>query len=643
MKRSSCLITLVILAFVFHLNAGPSALGVALIAAEPPALHVRQFLQKFCVDCHGQDDPTAGLDLQRGENGIEPEVWEKVVRRLRSRQMPPSDMPQPSDVESTQAARRLELWLDERAAESPYPGRAETFRRLTRYEYQNAIRDLLAIDIDATTLLPKDESSHGFDNVTAGELSPTLLNRYVSAAQKISALAVGAASRTPGGDTFRVRPDLTQEDHLPGLPLGTRGGVAIPYNVPQDGEYEIRIRLARDRNEQVEGLRGTHELEVLVDRERRGLFEIKPPGRGQKGHGQVDAHLHARLMMTAGPHEVAVTFPKQAASLVETMRQPYQARFNTHRHPRMSPAVYQVSITGPYESQGPGVTPSRQRIFVCEPETPDEEEACARRILAGLARRAWRRPIVDDDLHGAMEFFRNGRDTNGFEAGIEAALAAVLVNPKFLFRIEQEPSGLPAGSVYPISDLELASRLSFFVWSSIPDEELLEVAERGELRQPDVLARQVRRMLADERAQALVANFAGQWLYLRNLESAHPDMRMFPDFDDNLRQAMRRETELFVESIIREDRSVLELLQADYTFLNERLARHYGIPHILGSHFRRVTLPVDSHRGGLLRQASILDGHLVCDTDVTRHPRALDSEEPARHTSAAPSAECASP
>ncbi len=453
-------------------------------------------------------------------------------------------------------------------------------------------------------LLPKDDGSHGFDNVTVGTLSPTLLDRYISAAQKISRLAVGASSGSPGGDTFRVRPDLTQEERMAGLPIGTRGGVLIPYNFPEDAEYEIQIRLSRDRNEEIEGLHGPHELEVLLDRERVKTFTVKPPP--DKNYDLIDQQLKLRFHASAGPHQMGVTFVKNPSSLLETKRQPYQAHFNMHRHPRLSPAVYQVSINGPYGASAPGDTPSRRRIFICRPSQPSEEENCARRILSALMRRAYRRPVSEVDLERPLAFYREARVDGDFEAGIEAALSAVLVSPEFLFRIEKDPAGIASGTVYRVSDLALASRLSFFLWSSIPDDELLAAAERGDLHQPDVLEKEVRRMLADARAESLVKNFAGQWLYLRNLESVTPDLRLFPDFDDNLRQAFRRETELFVGSVLREDRSVLDLLKANYTFLNERLAKHYGIPHVYGSRFRRVSLGPHSERGGLLRQGSIL-------------------------------------
>ncbi len=526
------------------------------------------------------------------------------MRRLRVRSMPPAGLPRPDERTYQALIASLEGQLDRAAAAHPNPGRTDTFRRLNRTEYRNAVRDLLALDVDVASMLPADDASYGFDNVTVGGLSPTLLERYVSAARKISRLAIGSPVKSPGGDTVNLPPDLTQEEHFEDLPLGTRGGLAVHYTFPLDGDYEIRVRLARDRNEQVEGLKDAQDVEIMVDGARVGLFTVKPP-RGTTDHSAVDQDLHVRIPVGAGPHLVAAAFPKRASTLLETERQPYQAHFNMDRHPRIQTAVYSLSVNGPYDPKGSGTTPSRRRILTCTPASSGEEEPCAKRILGTLMRRAWRRPVTDADLQAPLQFYREGRAEGGHENGIEMALRAVLVSPEFLFRVEEDPRGAAPGSAYRLSDLELATRLSFFLWSSIPDDELLDAAIQGRLRSPAVLERQVRRMLADARSGSLVTNFAGQWLYLRNLDAAHPDMRIFPDFDDNLRQAFRQETEMFFESIVREDRSVLDLLRADYTFLNERLAKHYGVPNIYGSRFRRVEF-ADGSRGGLLRQGSIL-------------------------------------
>lgn len=573
---------------------------------------VRAFLDQFCVACHNADDKTANLaidQLQLDDLRAQAKEWEKVVKKLLTRQMPPSGENRPSEASYDQAISFLSKQLDIDYAKSPVPGRTDTLRRLNRTEYQNAIRDLLALDIDATSLLPPDESSHGFDNVTVGDLSPTLLDRYITAAQKISRLAIGSSTRTPGGDTIRIKADLTQEEHIEGLPFGTRGGALIPYTFPQDGEYEIQLRLTRDRNEHVEGLKSPHDIEIVLDRARMASFALTPP-RTEHDHEVADAHLKARISVKAGPHQLGVTFPKKPSSLLETKRQPYQAHYNMHRHPRISPALFQVTITGPFGAANTKpVTPSQSKIFGGYSLEPGQEVASARAILGRLVRLAYRRPVREADLVKPMELFAVGSEQGGFEAGIEAGLSAILVSPQFLFRIELDPADIGSKRAYKITDFELASRLSFFLWSSIPDEELLNLAESNELSRPEVLEQQTRRMLADRRSINLATNFAGQWLHLRNLESITPDLRLFPDFDDNLRQAFRHETELLFDEIRREDRPVTALLSSSHTYLNERLAKHYGIPHIHGSHFRRVNLgdlETPTLRGGLLRQGSVL-------------------------------------
>jgi hypothetical protein len=589
----------------------PAASG-ARGAASPRAL-----VDRYCLNCHNETDYAGdlsfdALDLTNVETHAD--TWEKVVRKLRARQMPPIGKDRPDGATYDAIIASLETALDRAAAARPNPGRTATIRRLTRTEYQNAVRDLLALDIDAAALLPPDEPGFGFDTVTAADLSPTLLDRYVSAAEKISRLAVGRPSRSPGGHTFRIPPDLTQEDHLDGLPIGTRGGAVVRYTFPADGEYEIQVRLRRDRDELVEGLTEPHDLELLLDRARMQVFTVEPPAREtaaadgyqRSSQATVDRHLNARVRVAAGPHAVGVAFLKKPLLLAETARQPYLARFNSYRHPRIQPAIYSISVLGPYGAADPGNSPSRQRIFGSRPADADTGERSAREILSTLMRRAYRRPVGEADLQRPVSLFRSAREGDGFDAGIEMALAAVLVSPQFLFRVERDPAGLPPGTPYRVSDLELASRLSFFLWSSIPDDVLLDLGAAGKLSDPAVLDRQVQRMLADPRSAALVTNFASQWLHLRSLDAITPDMRLFPDFDDNLRQAFRRETELFFESILREDRSVLDLLRANYTFVNERLARHYGIPHVYGSRFRRVALDERSWRGGLLRHGSIL-------------------------------------
>jgi mono/diheme cytochrome c family protein len=605
-RRVSALLMVACLAAICAADEPPPRPSPLNVAAEQKRF--KQFVESNCIECHDTTTKTAGLaldDLIAVDIGRNQEAWEHVVRKLVARQMPPRDSERPEEKEYDAAIAWLTAVLDSAAAKHPNPGRTETFRRLNRTEYQNAVRDLLAVDFDVASLLPPDESSNGFDNITVSDLSPAQMNGYLTAAQKISRLAIGRSPRKPAEEIFRVRPDITQDAHIEGLPVGTRGGTLIAHNFPQNGEYEVQVRLMRDRNEEVESLHETHELEVLLDRERVQLLTVKPPEKGA-GHQSVDANLTARITTTAGPHNVGVTFLAKSDSLQETMRQPLNVHFNFYRHPRIGPAVYQVSIIGPLEANGPGDTPSRRRIFIGRPAGPDDEEACAKRILANLVRRAYRKPLEEQDLKKPLELYRAGRAEGDFDAGIETALSSVLVNPQFVFHIERDRSNVSPHTAYTIDDVELASRLSFFLWSSIPDDELLDLAASGELGRPKVLEQQVRRMLADRRSEALVTNFAEQWLYLRNLESVTPDMRLFPDFDDNLRQAMRQETELFFESILREDRSVLDFIKADYTYLNERLAKHYGIRHVYGSHFRRVSLDESSHRGGLLRQGSIL-------------------------------------
>ena len=587
--------------------AGPEQQGAPAGAATEQAL-----VDQYCLGCHNDRALRGGLSLE----GLpldavagHVEVWERAVRKLRAGAMPPAAAPRPDAAGSSRLLTYLETELDTIAAATPHPGRAETFRRLNRTEYRNAVRDLLALDVDVTALLPRDDASFGFDNIGVTELSPTLMERYLSAAQKIRRLAVGSMAITPGSRVVTLRPDLTQEGHLDGLPFGTRGGTMLEHSFPLDGEYEIEVRLARNRNENVEGLRNPHVLEMTLDGERLALFSVVP-NRNRLGSYYadegVDKHLNLHIPVTAGPHVFGVAFLQKNSALIETERQPYQAQFNQDRHPRQQPAVYSVSITGPFDPTGAGTTPSRDRIFTCRPATAADEADCAATIISRLARRAYRRPVSYRDLAMPLAFYEQGRAEGDFESGIELALRALLTSPEFLFRIERDPDGVAPATAYRISDVELASRLSFFLWSSIPDDALLDLAEAGRLGDAAVLEAQVRRMLGDPRAATLPTNFADQWLYLRNLDTAAPNLRLFPDFDDNLRSAFRQETQLLFASIVGEDRNVLDLLRADYTFLNERLARHYGIPNVYGTQFRRVALPADSVRGGLLGHGSIL-------------------------------------
>ena len=584
---------------------------VTISAQQSNASPQPQFADKYCASCHNERLKSGGLSLAQADASkpaAQPELWEKVVRRLRTGVMPPPGATQPAEAERLSMLTWLETSLDRAAAAKLNPGRTESLRRLNRTEYQNVIRDLLALDIDAAAMLPADESGHGFDNVIVGDLSPTLLDRYISAGQKISRLAVGSTQTALQNETLALPADLTQEDHLPGMPPGTRGGMAKTYTFAQDGEYEIQISLMRDLAGIISGLRENrpHEMLVLLDREPVHSFTISKTELGNQVLNEKP--LKTRIAVKAGPHNLAITFMKEGSSLIETPRQPTESRFNDRRHPRTAPAIDQISVTGPYAPKGAGDTPSRRRVFVCRPAGQDKslEEKCAGEILSTLMRRAYRRPVTKEEVESPLAFYKRGRADSDFDAGITMALTAVLTNPEFLFRVESDPQKVAASGVYRVSDLELASRLSFFLWSSIPDDELLEVAVRGKLSQPGELEKQTRRMLADRRSVNLATNFAGQWLRLRNVEAINPSGNLFRDFDDNLRQAFRQETELFFDSVLREDRSVRTFIKADYTFLNERLAKHYGIPNVYGSRLRRVALSPESRRGGLLRQGSVL-------------------------------------
>ena len=589
----------------------------------------RALLDQYCVTCHNERLRTADLALDTldvDDVGRAPEVWERVVRKLRAGVMPPLPRPRPDAATYDVFTGWLEAELDRVAAANLNPGRTEAFHRLNRTEYHNAIRDLLDLDVDVTELLPADGASYGFDNI-AGVLgvSPTLLERYLTAAGKISRIAVGRPVPSATTETFRVTNDLSQDDWVEGMPFGTRGGATFRYNFPQDGEYVVRVLLARGTGGQLATFDVPHTLEVSLDSEIVQSYTVgEPPpvdaARNSDAYRDwqarqrtLDSDWEFRLPVRAGPRDIQVTFARRTWAYLETVREPYLRPY-TARDTRHQPYLGRITVTGPYDTNDVppvGSTPSRRRIFVCEPSEADsalEQTACARDILSTLARRAYRRPVTTSDMDVLLGFFEDGRAADGFDAGIELALRWVLASPEFVLRVERDPDGLAAGTNYEITDLELASRLSFFLWSSLPDDELIDVASRGRLSDPEVLERQTRRMLDDDRASAFVTNFSSQWLYLRNVPAVYPDEDLFPHVGEALRQAMRRETELFVESIFRGDQSVLELLTADYTFVNERLARHYDIPHVYGSHFRRVSLdrlPNDARRG-LLGHASIL-------------------------------------
>jgi mono/diheme cytochrome c family protein len=678
----------------------------------PAVASNKALLDRYCLSCHTQRQKDRGtvpialdsLDLSRvGEDAA---AWEKVVLKMRAGLMPPAGSPRPDRTAHDAFATWLESELDRHAASHPNPGRTESTHRLNRAEYRNAVRDILDLDVDVASLLPADDVSYGFDNIAGVlKMSPTLMERYLVAAQKVSRLAVGTPLPAPNIDYFRIADDLSQDEQLPGLPFGTRGGTLIRYTFPMDGVYEIRPRLTRDLNESVPLYREDQQLEISVDGERAGVFTL--PGVGGAGNAapaenpdqpdaaqpnrepeprsspdsqnpdtepqrsnpaartpnpepqapnpesrtperqaqperrpisqiqqavrvgareraarnRADESWNLRVPVKAGARDVVVTFLNSVSALEETPRLPFERPFPAGVNiPETRRGAYlrSVEISGPHSPSGPGEGQSRTRIFVCSPPSSEasrqtrgsdagaDSEVCARRILSTLTRRAYRRNVTNADVEPLMAFYREGQVQGGFDAGIEHALRRLLVSPEFLLRVERDPAGVAAGAVYPVSDVELASRLSFFLWSSIPDDELLDLAARRQLSDPAVLAKQVRRMMTDSRASAFVKNFAGQWLFLRNLEAVVPVQSIFPDFDDALRQSFRRETELFFESIVREDRSALDLLRADYTFVNERLASHYGISNIKGDHFRRVTLGPESKRRGLLGQGSIL-------------------------------------
>jgi hypothetical protein len=517
--------------------------------------------------------------------------------------MPPAGAQRPDSPTYSSLAQYLERHLDSAAAERPNPG-TSTIHRLNRAEYANAARDLLAIDpeaVDIVSLLPADDSGYGFDNISEVlSVSPALMERYMSAGGKLSRLAIGDPNVRPDVAIYDVPRFLLQSDRMSdALPFGSRGGTAVRHQFPVDGEYVVTVYLKTDYHGQnILGLKEESQIDVRLDGARIGTFTVG----GSQPKVDFSAGLAVRVSVKAGSRTVGVHFVGHTRAVEDVLR-PRIASAEVESDDEA--AVGRITIDGPHAASGTGDTPSRKRIFICRPADRVDEDACAGKILAALARRAYRRPIGDLDLEHLLGPYRLARNEGDFESGIQMALQRILVSPEFLFRIERDPRGVTPGTPYRIGDIELASRLSFFLWSSIPDDELLNLAERGQLRNPDVLQRQVRRMLLDSRANALVDNFAGQWLYLRNVKSVWPDLAEYPDFDENLRASLQKETELFFESTLREDRSVLELLNADYTFLNERLARHYGIPNVYGNHFRRVTLR-DENRRGLLGHGSIL-------------------------------------
>jgi hypothetical protein len=607
-----------------QLNAAPqqAASHQTELSPAPAPTTQRPLVDKYCVTCHSDKLKTGGLSLQSADLAKVPEnaeIWEKVIRKIRVEAMPPQGMPRPDKATMNAFAASLENAIDSQSASRPNPGHS-TLHRLNRSEYANAIRDLLALDVDTTALLPPDDESYGFDNIAdVLKTSPSLLERYMSASWNISRLAVGDPAIGATSNVYRARADLSQNEHIDGLPLGTRGGIIVKHNFPLDGEYVIKIRLWRVTADMIRGLEDQHQVEISVDGKRAKLARIGGPedqhlSEINSGASciDIDNRLTVRVAVKAGPRDVTATFLTAIESEAQddNVLKPFIRSNYDVLDFRGEPVVDRVTIEGPLNATGPGDTPSRRRVFTCRLGVTGgagaDELPCAKKIISTLARRAYRRPVTDNDLETLIGFYQLGRNNGGnFDLGIEAAIQRILASPEFIFRFEPDPANAAPDRPYRISDLELASRLSFFLWSSIPDDQLLNIASQGKLRDPAVLEQQVRRMLADRRSDTLVTNFADQWLYLRNLKNIQPDFQTFPDFDDNLRQAMKRETELFFGSIISENRSVLDLLNADYTFVNERLARHYGIPNIYGTDFRRVTL-TDPTRFGLLGQGSIL-------------------------------------
>ena len=574
-------------------------------------------IDKYCVTCHNQRLKTAGLALDNADLANIPaqsEIWEKVIRKVRAEMMPPVGAAHPEKAQRDALAIFLEASLDKWAAAHPNPGRA-TLHRLNRGEYGNAIRDLFGLDaVDITQYLPPDPEAYGFDNIADSlGTSPALMERYLSVAWKVTRMAMADTRIPPTTEMFRARMDLTQRDHIEGLPLGTRGGMIVQYNFPVDGEYEIRPKLWANTVEQIGGLEHPDTLEVTFDGQRLKLVdfgghddEVAAAGVSAAARASIEGRFIVRIPVKAGPHTIGVAFLKKSSAPPVDVLRPFLRDRIDPVSTNGIPQLDKIVVEGPFNARPSEESPSRRHIMICRPVNDAESPQCASRILSTIARRAYRRPVTDAEMKQLIGFFQSGREKGGsFDSGIETALAFLLVSPQFLFRFEKDPDNVAAGASYRVSDLELASRLSFFVWSSIPDDPLLDLAIKGRLKDPVVLEAQVKRMLTDERARALGANFAGQWLYLRNLKAKYPIDDVFPDFDDNLRKSMQRETEMLFESIVLEDRSALTLLNSDYTFMNERLAKHYGVPGIYGDQMRRVPVR-DEYRKGLLGHASIL-------------------------------------
>jgi mono/diheme cytochrome c family protein len=593
-------------------SQAPAAVPVAAKPADPSM--ARKVMDQYCVTCHNEKTKSADLLLDRldlGNLGEHTEIGEKVVRKLRAGLMPPTGMPRPDPAAMDSFIRWMEDELDRHASTHlPAPG----LHRMNRAEYTNAIRDLLALEVDATKFLPVDDSTRGFDNqVAALTMSPALMEAYLSAAGKISRLAIGNFT-APTQWTWDVAADTAQNHHIEGLPFGTRGGILFKHQFPADGDYTFNVKGVTGYFQAVLGGISGERLEITVDGERVHLFDWDKEISNTTGRGR----WTPKIPIKAGLHTVGVTFLQTNDIPGTELNRPFQRTMNTPGSIPgfiFYPHVGQVTIEGPHDAKGASDTASRQKIFTCRPAvapgaaapTAANEEACARRIITTLAKTAFRRPATAAEMKELTQFYQAGRGEGGFEGGIEAALQRILADPQFIYRGEREPAAAVPGKPYRITDLELASRLSFFFWSSIPDAELIDVATSGKLRDPAVLEQQVKRMLADPKSNALISNFTGQWLSIRSLRTYEPVVNLFPDYDDNLRAAYQREVELFFSTIVQEDRSILDLLDGNFTFLNERLARQYGIPNIYGPQFRRVTLPPEfDMRRGLIGKGALL-------------------------------------
>ncbi|MGE3577676.1 MAG: DUF1592 domain-containing protein, partial [Vicinamibacterales bacterium] len=603
--------------------ASPGATARAAQAA--PAVEPRAVVDKYCVGCHNGRMKAGGLVLEQLEvdNPANAETWEKVIGKLNAGMMPPPSAARPDRATYSGLIRALESSMDRMAKTAPDAGRPAV-HRLNRAEYTNAVRDILALDIDGKALLPADNSGYGFDNVAdVLTVSPGLLERYLLAAKKIARLAVGDATARAVTTVYDIPyMTLVQDERMSeDLPFGSRGGVALRHYFPVDGEYEVRLRLQRNSlniGNEIRGLDVQNDIDVRLDGQRLKVFTLGGRTYGGGSYTETediaDSGLQVKFQAKAGMRTLGVAFNRDqwyvegvGMSRLPPASDGYASGRKTElAYGRVNMGIDRVEVTGPFSGKTPLDSASRRQIFRCTPASAKDEDACAQTILRAVARRAYRRPVQAADTKVLMEFYRSGRADGTFDDGIEKGLVRILTDPDFLFRVEKDPAGVKPGTNFRVADLDLASRLSFFLWSSVPDEPLLTLAAAGRLHQPAVLDAQVRRMLADPKASALVSNFFGQWLLVRNIATVRPDAKAFPEFDENLRDAFQQETQLFLESQLAEDRPVTDLISADYTFLNERLARHYGVPHVYGNHFRRVTLPASANRGGILNHGSVL-------------------------------------